>query len=44
MKTSITTRLAGFAASVLVTFGVVSMMADYAFPTAPAMQIASTAR
>ena len=44
MKTSFTSRAAALAAAVLVTFGGVKVMADYAYPEAPAVQLASAAR
>jgi hypothetical protein len=40
MKTSFKFRAAAFVAAVLVTFGAVKSMADYAYPAAPAMQMA----
>ena len=44
MKTSITTRIAGLITAALVTFGVIDLIADYAYPTAPALLVASVAR
>jgi hypothetical protein len=44
MKTSLSVRLASFAASVVVTLGIVWMVADYAYPPAPAMQLAASVR
>jgi hypothetical protein len=44
MNTSLSVRLASFAASVVVTLGIVWMVADYAYPPAPAMQLAASVR
>jgi hypothetical protein len=44
MKTSLTTRLVSFAVSIVVTLGIVWTLADYAYPPAPAMQLASAVR
>jgi hypothetical protein len=44
MNTSPTTRLASFAASIVITLGIFWAVADYAYPPAPAMQLASAAR
>jgi len=44
MKTSLTARLASMTASIVVTLGIVWMVADYAYPSAPAIQVASAAR
>ena len=44
MKTSLTSRIVGVAAAVLVTFGAVKTMADYAYPAAPAVLLASASR
>jgi hypothetical protein len=44
MNTSPTTRLVSFAASVVVTLAIVWMVADYAYPPAPAMQLAAATR
>jgi hypothetical protein len=46
MKTSFKIRAAALVASILVTFGAVKMMAEYAYPTAPAahVQLASAGR
>ena len=44
MKTSLTVRLASMTASIVVTLGIVWTVADYAYPSAPAMQLASSAR
>ena len=44
MNTSLTTRLNSFAASIAITLAIVWMVADYAYPPAPAMQLASAAR
>jgi len=44
MNTSLTTRLTSFAASIAITLAIVWMVADYAYPPAPAMQLASAAR
>jgi hypothetical protein len=44
MNTSIKTRAAALVAAIVVTFGTIDLIADYAFPVAPAVQVASTAR
>jgi hypothetical protein len=44
MKTSITARAVALVAAALVTFGGVDLMAAYAYPSAPALQVASVAR
>ena len=44
MNTSIKTRLAAFFASILVTFASVYVIAEYAYPEAPAVKLASTPR
>jgi hypothetical protein len=41
MKTSIAARVTALAAAVLITFGALDLMAGYAYPSAPAMQIAA---
>lgn len=43
MNTSIKTRAAALVASILVTFATVYMVAEYAYPEAPATQLASAA-
>jgi archaellum component FlaF (FlaF/FlaG flagellin family) len=43
MNTSITSRAAALVASILITFGIVYMVADYAYPEAPATRLASAA-
>lgn len=42
MNTSIKTRTAALVASVLVTFATVTMVAQYAYPEAPRVQLTST--
>lgn len=42
MNTSITTRVAAFVASALVTLTIVSMSANYAYPEAPRVLLAAT--
>jgi hypothetical protein len=44
MNTSIKTRVAALIAAIVVTFGTIDLIADYAYPTAPAVRVASTAR
>jgi archaellum component FlaF (FlaF/FlaG flagellin family) len=44
MNTSIKTRAAALVASILVTFASVYVVADYAYPEAPASLLASAAR
>ena len=44
MNTSIKTRAAALVAAILVTFGTIDLIADYAYPAAPAVRVASTAR
>ena len=44
MNTSIKTHAAALIAAIVVTFGTIDLIADYAYPTAPAVQVASTAR
>lgn len=41
MKTSSKTRAVAFVISVCLTFGAVKLMAEYAYPAAPPMQLAS---
>jgi hypothetical protein len=41
MKTSITARAAALAVAILFTFGTIDLIAGYAYPSAPAVQIAS---
>jgi len=43
MTTSIKTRAVALVAAILVTFGTIDLIADYALPAAPAVQVASTA-
>ena len=40
MNTSIKTRAAALVAAILVTFGTIDLIAGYAYPTAPAIQVA----
>jgi hypothetical protein len=44
MSTSIKTRAAALVAAILVTLGAIDLMADYAYPVAPAVLLASAAR
>jgi len=44
MNTSIKSRAAAVVAAILVTFGTIDLIADYAYPTAPAVRVASAAR
>ena len=44
MNTSIKARTAALVAAIVVTFGTIDLIADYAYPTAPAARVASTAR
>jgi hypothetical protein len=44
MNTSIKTRVAALVASILVTFASVCVVADYAYPEAPATLFASSVR
>ena len=44
MNTSITTRLAGLVASILVTFTTIYLVAAYAYPEVPPVLVASAAR
>ena len=44
MNTSIKTRAAALVAAIAVTFGAINLISDYAYPTAPAVRVASTAR
>jgi hypothetical protein len=44
MNTSIKTRAFALVASILVTFGVIDLMANYAYPVGPAALVASAAR
>jgi hypothetical protein len=44
MNTSIKSRAAALVAAIAVTLGTVDLIADYAFPVAPAVQLASAAR
>jgi hypothetical protein len=44
MNTPLTARLASLAASIVITLGIVWMVADYAYPPALPMQLASAAR
>jgi hypothetical protein len=43
MSTSIKSRAGALVAAIAVTFGTIDLIADYAFPLAPAVQVASTA-
>ena len=42
MKTSITTRVTALIAAAFVTFGAIDLIAEYAYPPAPAVQLATT--
>jgi hypothetical protein len=44
MKTSFKSRAVAFVASIFVTFGVIELLADYAFSAAPPVLLASAAR
>ena len=44
MNTSIKTRAAALVAAIVVTFGTIDLIAEHAYPTAPPVQVASTAR
>jgi hypothetical protein len=44
MNTSIKTHAAALIAAIVVTFGTIALIADYAYPPAPAVQVASSAR
>ena len=44
MNTSIKTRAFALIASILVTFGAIDLIANYAYPVAPAALLASAAR
>jgi hypothetical protein len=44
MNTSIKTRVIALVAAALVTLGGVDLIADYAYPSAPAVRVASAAR
>lgn len=44
MKTSIRTRVAAAVAAMFLTFGVVDLVANYAYPAAPAVLMASATR
>jgi hypothetical protein len=44
MKTSITTRVIGLITAAFVTFGAIDLIAAYAHPSAPAVQLAMAAR
>jgi hypothetical protein len=44
MNTSIKTRAAALVASILTTFATVYLIADYAFPDLPAVQLAAASR
>jgi hypothetical protein len=44
MNTSIKTRVAALAAAIVVTFGTIDLIAVHAYPAAPPVQVASTAR
>jgi hypothetical protein len=44
MKTSITARVAALVAAAFVTFGFVDLIADYAYPEAQPVQVATAAR
>lgn len=44
MNTSLKTRATALVAAIVVTFGMIDLIADYAYPTPPAVLVASTAR
>jgi hypothetical protein len=44
MKTSITARIAAVITAAFVTFGSIGLIADYAYPPGPAVQLATAAR
>ena len=44
MNTSIKARAAALVAAIVVTFGTIDLMANYAYPAAPTVRVASTAR
>jgi hypothetical protein len=44
MNTSLKTRATALVAAIVVTFGTIDLIAHYAYPTAPAVLVASTAR
>jgi hypothetical protein len=44
MNTSIKARVAALVAAAFVTFGVIDLIADYAYPTTPATLVASAGR
>lgn len=44
MNISIKARVAALVAAAFVTFGVIDLIADYAYPIAPAVMVASTVR
>jgi hypothetical protein len=44
MNTSIKVRVAALVAAAFVTFGAIDLIADYAYPTTPAVIVASTVR
>ena len=44
MNTSLKTRATALVTAIVVTFGTIDLIADYAYPTAPAVLVASTTR
>jgi hypothetical protein len=44
MKTSITARIAALVSAALVTFGAIDLIAYYAYPTPPAVRVATSTR
>ena len=44
MKTSTTARVAALITAAFVTFGTIDLLADYAYPPTPAVQLATAAR
>jgi hypothetical protein len=44
MKTSITTRVTAFITAAFITFGAVDLIADYAYPEAQPVRVATAAR
>jgi hypothetical protein len=44
MKTSITTCVAALVSAALLTFGAIDLIADYAYPAVPAVQLATAGR
>jgi hypothetical protein len=44
MKTSITARVAALITAAFVTFGMIDLIGDYAYPPTPAVQLATAPR